>query len=58
MANLYRKESCLHLGEWRFRRFNGRKDVRPCSSAFYRSERYQQQAGHERLLKRIRKFGS
>jgi hypothetical protein len=34
MANLYRKKSCLHLGDVAFRRFNGRKDARPCSLPF------------------------
>jgi hypothetical protein len=54
MANLYRSASRRHGV------FAGStvEKMLPMQSAFYQSELDQQQAGRERLLKRIRKFGS
>jgi hypothetical protein len=54
MANLYRKKSCLHLGDMAFSPVPVEK-IPPMQSAFYQSELDQQQAARA-IIKRIRKF--
>ena len=57
MANLYRKKSCLHFGDVAFRRFHGRKD--PAHAICLLPNRnLTNNKPRERLLKRIRRFGS